>query len=199
MRKVQLDEIMPLGAYDAVRDTFRNRMIAHKKARRLFVGPEMTFVFEDHDSVLLQVQEMLRAERISDPTAVRHEVDTYNELVPPDGALLATLMIEVPDPDTRERRRREYLGLDSAVSLAVGPHTVRARFAPEGLYEDRIAVVQYLRFDLPSDGRALLLDPNAKVTLRVEHARYSYATELSDATRRSLANDLDPANAQSRS
>src|SRR3954471_19964675 len=111
MRKVTRDEILPFNAYESIRDTFRGRMIQHKKTRRVILGPEMSLLFEDHDTVLLQVQEMLRAERISDPTAVRFELETYNELVPADGALLATLMIELNDRDERERRRHEYFGL----------------------------------------------------------------------------------------
>jgi hypothetical protein len=39
-------------------------------------------VFENHETVLFQIQEMLRAERITDIDKIRFEVDTYNELIP---------------------------------------------------------------------------------------------------------------------
>ena len=120
MRSVKQDELLGLASYEGIRDQFRARLIDHKKRRRILLGPEVSLMFEDHDSVMLQVQEMLRTERISDPTAVRFEVETYNDLVPPDGALLATLMIEEPDQDERERKRREYVGLDRAVFMEIG-------------------------------------------------------------------------------
>ena len=88
MRTVTRDEILGLGAYEEVHNRFRARMIAHKKSRRVFVGDDVAMVFEDHDTVLLQVQEMMRAERISAPDAVLAEIDVYNDLVAPDGALV---------------------------------------------------------------------------------------------------------------
>lgn len=196
MRKVKLDEVLGLGAYESVRDRFRARMIQHKKVRRVLLGPEMSVLFEDHDTVLLQIQEMLRSERISDAAGVRHEVETYNELVPPDGALLATLMIETVDPRAREVRRRELVGLDRALVLELGERRVPARFAPEGIHEDRVAVVHYVTFPVGVEARAILLDAKVPVRLICEHPRYRYAAELTEATRQSLANDLDPTNAE---
>lgn len=197
MRKVSVDELLPLGAYEAVRDRFRQRVIAHKRDRRIFLGPEMTVVFEDHDTVLLQVQEVLRSERISSPKLMREEVEVYNDLVPPDGALLGTLMIEVVDAVERERKRREYVGLDEHVHLELGGHRVKARFDPTGRYDDRTAAVRYVAFDLPPDGRARLLDLAQPAKVIVDHPKYQAEVTLSEATRRSLAEDVDPENAES--
>ncbi len=196
MRRVTADELLSLGAYEQVRDRFRQRIIAHKRDRRLLLGPEMSLVFEDHDTVLMQVQEMLRSERISAPKAVREELEVYNDLVPPDGALLATLMIEVEDPEVRERRRREYVGLDDCVRLEIGACSVRGEFDAMGRFEDRVAAVRYVTFRLPPDGRALLLDAAQPARVVVDHPRYRAEVALGDATRRSLAEDLAPENAQ---
>jgi hypothetical protein len=197
MRKVKQDELLALGAYESVRDRFRARMIEHKKLRRVLLGPEMSLVFEDHDTVLLQVQEMLRSERISAPAAIRQELDAYNDLVPPDDALLATLMIELNDRDIREQRRREYLGLDRHLWLEIGGQRVPARFAADGLMEDRVAVVHYVTFPMPRDARAALRDRSQQVRLVCTHPRYEHDVTLTDATRRALAEDLEPANADS--
>jgi hypothetical protein len=198
MRKVTVDELLPLGAYEQVRERFRQRVIAHKKARRVFLGPDMTVLFEDHETALLQVQEMLRAERVTAPRAVREELESYNELVPPDGALRATLMIELEDADERERVRRELVGLDERLHLALGDRVVRAEFDAYGRFDDRIAVVRYVTFPMPDDGRAALLDLAREVRLVVDHPRYQATAALSEATRRSLADDLDPESAERR-
>jgi hypothetical protein len=195
MRKVTQDEILGLGAYEQIRDRFRSRLIEHKKNRRVLLGPEMSLVFEDHDTVLLQIQEMLRAERISDPASVKFEIDTYNELVPPDGALLATLMIEIADATEREHKRREYVGLDHAIALEIGDRRFIAQFAPEGIYPDRVAAVQYLRFDMEPEGRALLLDASRPARIVCSHPKYLHQVEIPMRMRESLSRDLDPANA----
>lgn len=197
MRKVTPDEILSLGAYESVRDRFRARIIAHKRARRLLPGPAMSVVFEDHDTALFQVQEMLRAERISTPKAVREEIDVYNSLVPPDGCLLATLMIEIEDAAEREVRRREYVGLDEHVRIELGEHRVKGEFEDWGKFEDRISAVRYVTFRLPPDGRALLLDASVPARFVVDHAKYQATVELSPETRRSLAEDLATENAES--
>lgn len=197
MRKVRLDDVMGLKEYEAIRPRFRERIIAHKRVRRVHLGPEMTLVFEDHDTVLSQVQEMLRAERITLPSAIGEELTVYNDLVPADGGLAATLMIEIEDPDERERKRREYLGLDDVLTLELGDAKVAGVFDPLGRFEDRVAVVRFVTFALPPDGRARLLDGAVDVVLRVDHPKYQAAVALSPEARRALAADLDPVNAES--
>lgn len=196
MRKVTADELLPLGAYEQVRERFRQRVIAHKKLRRVFLGPDMTALFEDHETALLTVQEMLRAERVSAPKAVREELASYNELVPPDGSLRATLMIEIEDPEERERARRDLVGLDEHMRLELGDRVVKADFDAYGRFDDRIAVVRYVTFAMPADGRELLIDPAVEARIVIDHPRYQATVTLSEATRRSLADDLDPENAE---
>jgi hypothetical protein len=197
MRNVRLDDVIGLKEYEAIRPRFRERIIAHKRVRRVLLGPEMTLVFEDHDTVLSQVQEMLRAERITLPSAVAEELTVYNDLVPADGGLAATLMIEIEDAVERERKRREYLGLDDVLTLELGDAKVAGVFDPLGRFEDRVAVVRFVTFALPPDGRARLLDGAIDVVLRVNHPKYQAAVTLSPEARRALAVDLDPVNAES--
>src|ERR1700733_11761094 len=97
MRPIERGEILGLAEYEQVRERFRTRVIEQKKRRRVQVGPKTSAVFENRDTVLLQIQEMLRTERITRPAAVQHELDTYNELVPAADELSCTLMIEIPD------------------------------------------------------------------------------------------------------
>lgn len=196
MRKVCLDDLIGLKEYEEIRPRFRERIIAHKRVRRVLIGPEMTLLFEDHDTVLSQVQEMLRAERITLPTAVAEELAVYNDLVPEDGGLAATLMIEIEDPEVRERKRREYVGLDDALTLELGDVSVRGSFDALGRFEDRTAAVRFVNFALPPDGRARLLDAATTVTLKVQHPKYAASVTLSDEIRRSLAIDLDPLNVE---
>lgn len=191
MHKVTVDELMTLTAYESVRPAFRAQMIAHKKPRRVLLGPEMSLVFEDHATVVLQVQEILRAEKIRALEAIEHEVETYNDLIAPDGALLATLMIETVDPVERDRRRVELSGLDEALFLQLGDVRVAGEFDPLGRSPDKTAVVRYVTFRLPADAHARMLDRTATVSLVCTHPNYPHVAPLSEATRASLAKDLE--------
>ena len=58
-----------------MRDAFRGHVIDIKKRRRVPVGDHVTLVFENRDTVLYQIQEMVRAERITSPEAIEDEID----------------------------------------------------------------------------------------------------------------------------
>src|SRR5689334_15482813 len=105
MRKLSVDDIQDLRAYEKTRDEFRREIIELKKVRRIELGPIMTIVFENFDTMRWQVQEMARAERMLRDEQIAHEVDTYNQLIPDAGELSATLLLEL----TSDLALREWL------------------------------------------------------------------------------------------
>src|ERR1044071_7339998 len=119
MQKIILDEIMGLERYERIRSQFRRHIIAVKKNRRVTVGDRITFVFENHDTVLFQIQEMVRAERIIDLDKIRFEVDTFNELIPAEGELSATMLIEITQPEQIRPTLVRLIGIDQAVTLHI--------------------------------------------------------------------------------
>src|SRR5689334_24359643 len=103
MRKLTVDDIVDLRAYERERPEFRSRIIETKKRRRIALGDLMTIVFENTDTMRWQVQEMARAERMLRDEQIEHEVATYNQLIPEPGQLSGTLMLELTsDADLRE-------------------------------------------------------------------------------------------------
>lgn len=190
MQKLRVDEVMTLEQYERERPTFRSKVIAHKKRRRVLLGPEMSLVFEDRLTVLNQVLEMVRAEKITRSEAIADEVAVYNELVPADGSLTATLMIEVVDAAQRALRQRDYMGLEHHMHLEIDGARTTATFDPRGLEPDQIAVVQYVTFAVGVEARSALLDLSRPAALVCTHPRYGYRADLAAETRASLADDL---------
>jgi hypothetical protein len=189
MRKLELKDLWPLPVYEGVRHQFRREVIAAKQARRVTVGPFMTFVFENRLTVKFQIQEILRAERMTDEAQVREELEGFNGMLPGAGELSATLLIELSGEDREVKAQLSRLtGLGDHLWLEAGDE--RARAAMEGGRDDgqRIAAVQYIRFPVP-DLAAFQKGPAALV---VDHPAYTHRQELSDAVRRSLAQDLLP-------
>lgn len=190
IRPVTLDDIVGLERYEAMRDDLRRRTIAHKRARRVSVGPELTFVFENHHTVYFQIQEMLRTERITDLDAVREEVAVYNALLPQPGELSATLLIEITDQARVAERLLEFLGIDEATHLQIGATRVAAVFEPGRSRADKLSAVQYVRFPLPPAARAAFARGEVAAELAVTLPGYRHATPLDGAVRASLAGDL---------
>jgi Protein of unknown function (DUF3501) len=191
VKKIVLEDLMGLGAYEKVRDKLRQEIIEYKKTRRLAVGNRVSLIFEDKNTMLFQIQEILRAERITDLDKIREEIDVYNELIPDAGELSATLLIEIVDQDRIRADLLKFLGIDEAVYLKVGDkHTIRAIFEPGRSKEDKISAVQYLRFPISPETRESFLHGTDRASVRIDHPNYQAESEILPAIRNSLAQDL---------
>jgi Protein of unknown function (DUF3501) len=193
MQPLTLQDIQNLHEYELARADIRRQVIDLKKRRRVALGPLMTLVFENRDTVRFQIQEMLRAERIVRPEKVQEEIDVYNELLPEPGQVAATLFIEVTDPAAVQSTLDGFVGLDEPgrLVLAVGGRTIPALFAPGQSREDRISAVHYVRFPVGVEGGQLLAQ-GAPVVLKVDHGGYRAEAVLLQETVEELRGDLEP-------
>lgn len=189
MKKVALDDILGFGAYEKVRQEFRQKIIDLKKTRRVSVGDKISLVFENRDTVIFQIQEMLRAERITDLDKIREEIAVYNQMLPGDSELSATLFIEIEDQTHLREDLLKFLGIDEVVYLKVGAHKIPARFEEGRSKEDKISAVQYVRFPFTSEERKAFLD-GQRSELSVDHANYKAAIALTPEVQTALAADL---------
>lgn len=149
MKKVRREELMDLAAYERSRAEIRDAVLEAKRRRRVHVGDALTFLFENAATVRYQIQEVMRAERITREADVLHELETYNELLGGKGELGCTLLIELPDPAERDRKLREWLELPRSLYVKLEDGTrVRPRFDARQVGTDRLSSVQYLEFDV---------------------------------------------------
>ena len=190
MKPLEPSDLLDLLAYEKLRPEFLARTILLKQPRRIALGPALSFVFENRDTIRFQVQEMIRTERIVKDEQIQHELDVYNELIPGEHELSATLMIEITDPARIKPTLDRLAGIDEHVFLEIGDARAAARFDPRQYEEERIAAVQYLRFALGPALAARFRDESAPVALCVSHPAYSHRTPLAPASRASLAADL---------
>ena len=190
MKRVERSELLDLGAYEQIRDRFRARLQSVKEPRRIALGPNMTVLFENHDSVLFQVQEMLRTERITSEKAIQHELDTYNELIPGDAELSATVFIEYPERDERERMLVALAGVEDAFFLVAGGDQSAVVPDRRGTDPTRTMAVQYVKFPLSPAAMAAFRSRSGPVLLGVTHPAYTAEVELGPRTIASLGDDL---------
>ena len=149
MRRVRRDELLELATYERSRAEIRAGILEAKRVRRVHVAGALTLLFENTATIRYQVQEMVRAERMTREEDIRHELDTYNELLGGKGELGATLLIELPDPVERDARLREWLALPGHLYLLTADGAkVRPTFDPRQVGTDRLSSVQYLKFDV---------------------------------------------------
>jgi hypothetical protein len=195
-RKLTLDDIADLREYERERDEFRRHVIELKKRRRVGVGPFVTVLFENRDTIRFQIQEMARIEKLISDEAIEGELRAYNPLIPEPGELACTLFIEL----TSEIALREWLprlvGIEGSLELRIGagddrivvPCVPDEGHAEQLTREEITASVHYLHFRLePAQVEALAAGP---VELAVAHPEYQHATALEAATVEELLTDL---------
>ena len=193
MRKIHLEDIQDLVAYERGREEFRRRIIDLKNRRRVALGDRISLVFENRETVLSQIQEMMRTERLVDPPKIQFEIDTYNNLIPDEGELSATLFIEITSEADIRRELDRFLGLDrdDVVYFEIEGHgRAGSRFEQGHSNESRISAVHYVKFPFTREQRTALVQGRVPVALAVDHPGYRASTVLTEQLRRALAEDL---------
>jgi hypothetical protein len=191
VKKLSREDILGPRRYAAVRDQRRRAVIDLKKRRRVHVGPQVTLVFENRDTMTSQIEEMCRAEGIEDGAHLDEELDVYNRVLPDDGQLGATLFVEVVSEAAIARTLERLVGLQEHVWLVVGGSRVKATFDPDQFKQDKLAAVQYLKFPLAPDEQSALRASGTALAVAIDHPNYRHQAQLDDTVRAELAHDLD--------
>lgn len=194
MQKLVRNDLYSLEAYAQARPQFRAKVFAHKKNRKLPLGPHATLYFEDRLTLQYQIQEMLRVERIFEAAAIQEELDTYNPLIPDGHNLKATFMLEYVDAEERKRALATLRGIEDNVWLQVEGFARVWAIADEDLErenDEKTSAVHFLRFEL-EPGMVRALKEGASLSFGVDHDQYRYElTPASEETRLALVADLD--------
>jgi hypothetical protein len=193
MKPLTRSDLRDHRQYELVREAERARIIQLKAARRVHVGNLVTFVFENRDTLLFQVQEMVRVERIDRPDAVQAELDTYNALMPAGADLSATCFLEITDQTGIEAVLRQFVGLDQAGAVKLrlgGGRVISAWFEPGRSEAERISAVHYVRFRFTPADIAWWRSGEGEALLEIDLPQYAHMTRLTPAQRTALGGDF---------
>jgi hypothetical protein len=193
MSKLAATDLMSLEEYARERPAFRARVLEHKRARRLAVGPNVTWCFEDRLTMQYQVQEMLRAERIFEPAGIAEELAAYNPLIPDGSNWKVTLLIEFPKPAERARALAQLKGIEERCWVQVAGQPQVFAVADEDLErenDEKTSAVHFLRFEL-TPAMIVGLRAGAALGAGIDHEHYRHALEAVAAPlRAALITDL---------
>ena len=197
MRPLTRADITDIAAYELERSVFRPRIIELKKRRRIQVGELVTLVFENRETMRFQIQEMMRAERIVVEERIQEEIDTYNQLIPEQNALSATLLIEITDQARLREMLDLFIGIDhgGTTFLVIGGGTdseerIEGEFEGGHSKENRVSAVHYVTFRLTADQAQSLVFGEASAAFEIAHPNYRAIAPIPDRVRESLAADL---------
>ena len=174
MRKLTRDDLLSLEQYAEEREAMRERVMAHKRKRRLALGTNAALYFEDRLTMQYQVQEMLRIERIFEASGINEELDAYNPLIPDGTNWKATFMIEFPEEEERREMLTRLIGIENRVYVQVEDFDRLFAIADEDLERadaDKTSAVHFLRFELPVE-QIVALKSGAGLIAGIDHTNY---------------------------
>ncbi len=193
-RKLTRDDLFSLEKYAEARAAFRDKVLEHKKNRRLDLGTNAALYFEDRLTMQYQVQEMLRIEKIFEAAGIEEELEAYNPLIPDGTNWKATFMVEFPDVAERRAMLTRLIGVEDRVYVHVADFDRVFAIADEDLEradEEKTSAVHFLRFELPAE-QITALKAGAALIAGIDHENYRVEVRpVPDNIRESLVNDLD--------
>ncbi|MBX3486743.1 MAG: DUF3501 family protein [Candidatus Paracaedibacteraceae bacterium] len=189
---IQKTDILNLETFTQQRHQWRHRILALKKNRRVTLGEDVTCYFENRETLLWQIQEMLYIEKGGDEQ-IKDELAAYAPLVPQGNEWVATVMIEIPDPVIRAQRLSVLGHFEFSLALKFAGQEVIGQ--PENDLErttadGKTSSVHFIRWCFTAEQKELLRQTNQDVILECRHPQYSHKTLLADSTRQALCLDF---------
>lgn len=194
MQKLTRDDLFSLEQYAEARPAFRDKVLAHKRNRRLDLGTNAALYFEDRLTMQYQVQEMLRIERIFEADGINEELEAYNPLIPDGSNWKATFMVEFPEAEERRVMLMQLKGIEYRIYINVADFDRVFAIADEDLErsdDGKTSAVHFLRFELPAEQVAALKN-GASLAAGIDHENYRVdVSPVPENVRASLLGDLE--------
>lgn len=184
-------DLLSMEDFSKERTNLRRAIIEIKRKRRITVGPDVTFYFENRDTLIWQIQEMLHIEK-GGAEQLEDELRAYNPLVPKGDELVATMMIEIEDMERRRLTLQQLGHIEAYVSLHVDGAIIPVK--PEDDIErtdpfGKTSAVHFFHFPMTADQCARFMATES-IALQITHPRYTYKTIIAGETLAALKEDL---------
>jgi len=190
---IEKKDLVPHEVYEKNRKKIRKELVEFKKNRRVPLGPHATFYFENFDTMLAQIQEMLHIEKGGDEQ-LKDELNAYNPLVPKGNELVTTLMFEIDNPEIRSKFLGKVGGIEEKVFIQIGNEKISAN--PEADIdrtsdEGKASSVQFLHFKFSNDQIGKFKNSENPVVIGIDHELYNHTIKIPDQARNELSKDFN--------
>jgi len=190
--KLNLKDIVPAERYEKRRNEFRDQIIGLKHQRRVPLGDSISLTFENRETIIFQIQEMIRAEHIRDAEKTQQEIDLYNDLIPGPNELSATLFIEIQEESKIREILTQLRGIDNGRSIyfRMGEERIFGNFEGGRSSEEKLSSVHYVKFPFSQKQAKAFISGETPAVLVSDHPHYRASTELTEPVRAELSKDL---------
>ena len=185
---IEKSEILSRDEYKIKRKSLREKMVLRKKFRRVDIGPYITMYFENKDTIIHQINEMVYIEDGGEDQ-INEEILAYKSLIPNGRELVATVMVEIDNPIKRADFLAKMGGFEEQMSIKIGDHMIKGIAELDGertTADGKASSVQFVHFEFTDNQIELFKDLSNEVFIGIDHDMYSHTSKLTDVNKKAL-------------
>ena len=189
---VEKTDILSRHDYKAKRKSLREKMVMRKKLRRVDIGPYVTIYFENKDTIVHQINEMVYIENGGDEQ-IDDEILAYKSLVPNGKELVATVMIEIDNPIKRSEFLSKMGGFEEQIDIKVQGKTIKGKAeldVDRTTADGKASSVQFVHFEFDKEEIEGMKNNMGNVSISINHESYRHSAILNISTVEELIRDF---------
>ena len=190
--QIQPEDIYERKDYINIRPQLRKEIVDRKRKRRIDIGPYVTLYFENRDTIIHQINEMVFIEN-GGSEQIKEEIDAYKSLVPNGKELVATVMIEIDNPLKRAEVLSKMGGFEETFTIKMLDKLVSGKAeldVDRTTADGKASSVQFIHFSFTEEDIKIFRDEISKIELLINHRAYAHSTTLQRETKDELSKDF---------
>ena len=190
--EIKPEDIYERNDYVNKRSQLRKEIVARKRKRRIDVGPYVTLYFENKDTIVHQINEMVFIEN-GGQEQIKEEILAYKSLLPNGKELIATVMVEIDSPLKRSEVLSKMGGFEETFIIKIGDTIVEGKAeldVDRTTADGKASSVQFVHFHFKKEDIKKFRDNFTKVELSINHEAYAHSTSLQADTQNELSLDF---------
>ena len=192
LNTIEKSDILSRDEYKSQRKSLREKMVLRKKLRRVDIGPYVTMYFENKDTIIHQINEMVYIENGGEEQ-INDEILAYKSLVPDGQELIATVMIEIDSPIKRSEFLAKMGGFEEQISIQIGDQVIQGRAELDGdrtTADGKASSVQFVHFEFDKKEFEIIKSHMENVAISINHENYKHSSVLNIDTVKELVKDF---------
>ena len=192
LNTIEKSDILSRDEYKSKRKSLREKMVLRKKFRRVDIGPYVTMYFENKDTIIHQINEMVYIENGGEEQ-INDEISAYESLIPDGQELVATVMIEIDSPIKRAEFLAKMGGFEEQISIKVGDQLIKGSAELDGdrtTADGKASSVQFVHFEFDENAVEIIKNHMDNVTISINHENYKHSSILNIDTVKELVKDF---------
>tara|TARA_Y100001958_G_C20901322_1_gene323321 strand:- start:34 stop:612 length:579 start_codon:yes stop_codon:yes gene_type:complete len=189
---IEKSEILSRDEYKIKRKSLREKMVFRKKFRRVDIGPYVTVYFENKDTIIHQINEMVYIEDGGEDQ-IKDEILAYKSLVPNGRELVATVMVEIDNPIKRAEFLAKMGGFEEQMSIKIDGQMIKGKAELDGdrtTADGKASSVQFVHFEFEDKDVQSIKNHMEDVSISINHENYRHSSTLNTDTVKELINDF---------